>query len=50
MEWTVEALKAEVDYRQAALLADAAHTRAERRAGTSKRAWWRWSTHRREGR
>lgn len=39
MEWTPEALKAEIDYRQAALREDAA--RARRTARPVKR-WWQW--------
>ncbi|MFD7658503.1 hypothetical protein ACFV4N_31400 [Actinosynnema sp. NPDC059797] len=40
MEWTPEALKAEIDYRQAALREEAARARARREV--AKRApWWR---------
>ncbi|GAA1341483.1 hypothetical protein [Saccharothrix algeriensis] len=47
MEWTPEALKAEIDYRQAALRADAAQARAHRRQRPApKRAWWRRFGHR----
>jgi hypothetical protein len=41
MEWTPESLKAEIDYRQAALRADAAHYRVSRKSYTAKRSWWR---------
>ncbi len=41
MEWTPESLKAEIDYRQAALRADAAHHRVSRRTNPVKRPWWR---------
>ncbi|MBB5955834.1 LmbE family N-acetylglucosaminyl deacetylase [Saccharothrix tamanrassetensis] len=41
MEWTPEALKAEIDYRQAALRADAAQFRIARRSAPPKRSWWR---------
>lgn len=41
MEWTPEALKAEIDYRQAALRADAAEYRVGRLASIGKRSWWR---------
>ncbi|MEU4803201.1 hypothetical protein [Actinosynnema sp. NPDC023587] len=46
MEWTPEAIKAEVDYRQAAMRADAAHDRVARRSSAPKRSWWRRLTHR----
>ncbi|MEV0680546.1 hypothetical protein AB0I60_28925 [Actinosynnema sp. NPDC050436] len=46
MEWTPEAIKAEVDYRQAALRADAAHARVTRRAQAPKRSWWQRLRHR----
>jgi len=40
VDWTPEALKAEIDYRQAALREDAARTRAvEKRS--ARVAWWR---------
>jgi hypothetical protein len=45
MEWTPEAIKAEVDYRQAALRADAALARVGRRATAPKRSWWRRLAH-----
>jgi len=41
MEWTPESLKAEIDYRQAALREDAAHYRVGRRAVAAKRSWWK---------
>ncbi|WP_153278709.1 hypothetical protein [Saccharothrix syringae] len=41
MEWTPEALKAEIDYRQAALREEAARDRVSRRPARSKRPWWR---------
>ncbi|MEU5696056.1 hypothetical protein [Actinosynnema sp. NPDC020468] len=41
MEWTPEAIKAEVDYRQAALRADAAQARVSRQTAGPKRSWWR---------
>ena len=41
MEWTPESLKAEIDYRQAALRADAAHYRVGRQAHPARRSWWR---------
>lgn len=40
MEWTPEAIKAEVDYRQAALRADAAQARVARQSGAPRRPWW----------
>ncbi len=46
MEWTPEAIKAEVDYRQAALRADAAQARISRQANLPKRSWWRRLAHR----
>ncbi|GAA3864419.1 hypothetical protein GCM10022243_33480 [Saccharothrix violaceirubra] len=46
MEWSPEALKAEIDYRQAALRAAAAHARVERVARRSRRSWWSRITHR----
>ncbi|MEU6150217.1 hypothetical protein ABZ816_09490 [Actinosynnema sp. NPDC047251] len=46
MEWTPEAIKAEVDYRQAALRADAAHARVARQSAAPKRSWWRRLGHR----
>ncbi|MFI9009802.1 hypothetical protein ACIGNX_21470 [Actinosynnema sp. NPDC053489] len=46
MEWTPESLKAEIDYRQAALRADAADYRVGRRTHAVKRSWWRRWGHR----
>ncbi|MFD1152009.1 hypothetical protein [Saccharothrix hoggarensis] len=46
MEWTPESLKAEIDYRQAALRADAAHHRVSRRPAVPGRSWWRRLGHR----
>ncbi|KOX33220.1 hypothetical protein ADK67_06470 [Saccharothrix sp. NRRL B-16348] len=46
MEWTPESLKAEIDYRQAALRADAAHYRVGRQAHPARRSWWRRLGHR----
>ncbi|MDQ2588183.1 hypothetical protein [Saccharothrix yanglingensis] len=46
MEWTPEAVKAEIDYRQAALRADAARARASRQPRTPRRPWWRGLGHR----
>ncbi|WP_179118252.1 hypothetical protein [Saccharothrix sp. ALI-22-I] len=46
MEWTPEALKAEIDYRQAALRSDAAHYRVGRRSLPARRSWWRRLGHR----
>jgi hypothetical protein len=42
VEWTPEAIKVEVDYRQAALREEAARSRT--RARTPKRSWWRRTT------
>jgi hypothetical protein len=44
MEWTPEALKAEVEYRQCALRADA--RRARLVADGRSRPWWYRLTHR----
>ena len=41
MEWTPESLKAEIDYREAALREDAAQHRVSRRSRPVKRTWWR---------
>jgi len=41
MEWTPESLKAEIDYRQDALRADAAHYRIGRQTHPARRSWWR---------
>ncbi|QQQ74948.1 hypothetical protein IOD16_28050 [Saccharothrix sp. 6-C] len=41
MEWTPESLKAEIDYRQAALREDAALYRVGRRTHPTRRSWWR---------
>ena len=46
MEWTPESLKAEIDYRQAALRADAAHYRVRRNSRPAKRSWWQRLAHR----
>ncbi|GAB2986774.1 hypothetical protein [Saccharothrix stipae] len=46
MEWTPESLKAEIDYRQAALRADASHYRVGRQSGQATRSWWRRLAHR----
>ena len=43
MEWTPEALKAEVEYRQCALRAEARHTRLVRKTA---RGWWHRLTNR----
>ncbi|WNV89622.1 hypothetical protein [Umezawaea sp. Da 62-37] len=40
LEWTPEAIKAEIDYRQHAMLADAEHVRAVRRAAPEHESWW----------
>ncbi|MEU4448940.1 hypothetical protein AB0K14_38755 [Actinosynnema sp. NPDC050801] len=46
MEWTPESLKAEIDYRQAALRADASHYRVGRQSSRATRTWWRRLAHR----
>jgi hypothetical protein len=46
MDWTPEGLQAEIDYRQAALRADAAHYRVGRRPAPAKRSWWQRLGHR----
>jgi hypothetical protein len=46
MEWTPEALKAEIDYRQAALRADASNHRVGRQSSPAKPGWWRRLGHR----
>ena len=46
MEWTPEAIKAEVDYRQAALRAVAARALVLRQSAAPKRPWWRRLSHR----
>ncbi|NUT93606.1 MAG: hypothetical protein HOY78_16465 [Saccharothrix sp.] len=46
MEWTPEAIKAEIDYRQTALREDAAHSRLVRANSAPKRSWWRRLAHR----
>lgn len=46
MEWTPEALRAEIDYRQKALRADAQHVRVFRTGTSPKRSWWRRLGHR----
>ncbi|NUT54235.1 MAG: hypothetical protein HOV94_44140 [Saccharothrix sp.] len=46
MEWTPEALKAEIDYRQAALRAEAAQHRVGRQSGQTRPSWWRRLGHR----
>jgi hypothetical protein len=48
MEWTPEAIKAEVDYRQRALREMARHSRALRQNTAPKRSWWQRLTHRTE--
>lgn len=45
MEWTPESLKAEIDYRQAALRADAAGYRIGQSV-PAKPSWWRRLGHR----
>ncbi|HEX6343866.1 hypothetical protein [Umezawaea sp.] len=40
LEWTPEAIKAEVDYRQRSMRADAEHVRQSRRTAPRKAAWW----------
>ena len=46
MEWTPEAIKAEIDYRQTALRSEAAHSRLARLSSGPKRSWWRRLGHR----
>jgi len=46
MEWTPEAIKAEIDYRQQGMRADAQHVRAFRTGAAPKRSWWRRLGHR----
>jgi hypothetical protein len=46
MEWTPEAIKAEIEYRQGTMLADAEHVRAVRRSQGPKRSWWSRLGHR----
>ncbi|WP_158842951.1 hypothetical protein [Saccharothrix deserti] len=46
MEWTPEALKAEIDYRQAALRADATQYRVGRVSAPARPSWWRRLGHR----
>lgn len=46
MEWTPDAIKAEIDYRQTALREDAAHARLARANSAPKRSWWRRLAHR----
>jgi hypothetical protein len=48
MEWTPEAIKAEMDYRQAALREDARRVREYYRNGGKPRSWWHRMTHRHE--
>ncbi|MFD9734688.1 hypothetical protein [Umezawaea sp. NPDC059074] len=40
VEWTPEAIKAEIDYRQGAMRADAEHVREFRRTSGRKVSWW----------
>ncbi|PRY42388.1 hypothetical protein [Umezawaea tangerina] len=40
LEWTPEAIKAEIDYRQRSMLADAEHVRAARRGLPEHQSWW----------
>ncbi|MCS7478241.1 hypothetical protein ACFFQW_48820 [Umezawaea endophytica] len=40
LEWTPEAVKAEVDYRQWSMRADAEHVREVRRTTPRKESWW----------
>ncbi|MGI5502143.1 hypothetical protein [Lentzea sp. CA-135723] len=48
MEWTPEAIKAEMDYRQTALREDARRAREFYRNGGKPRSWWHRMTHRHE--
>ena len=40
LEWTPEAIKAEIDYRRGTMRADAEHVREVRRTTPRKAAWW----------
>jgi hypothetical protein len=40
LEWTPEAIKAEIDYRQGSMLADAEHVREFRRTSPRRESWW----------
>jgi hypothetical protein len=40
LEWTPEAIKAEIAYRQGSMLADAEHVREVRRTTPRKAPWW----------
>ncbi|MET1071774.1 MAG: hypothetical protein ABWY11_03915 [Umezawaea sp.] len=40
LEWTPEAIKAEIDYRQSSMMADAEHVRAVRRSTPEHESWW----------
>lgn len=43
LEWTPEAIKAEIDYRHGTMVADAEHVREVRRTTPRKPSWWaRW--------
>lgn len=46
MEWTPEAIKAEIDYRQRALREDARYVRVLRSSAPRKRTWWQRLAHR----
>jgi hypothetical protein len=46
MEWTPEAVKAEVDYRQHALREDARNDRLFHLTGARERTWWYRMSHR----
>jgi len=40
LEWTPEAIKAEIDYRRGSMLANAEHVREVRRTTPRKASWW----------
>lgn len=40
LEWTPEAIKAEIDYRHQSMLANAEHVREVRRTTPRKASWW----------
>ncbi len=40
LEWTPEAIKAEIDYRHGTIRADAEHVRVVRRTSPRKPSWW----------
>ncbi|WP_186763002.1 hypothetical protein [Lentzea tibetensis] len=48
MEWTPEAIKAEMDYRQKALREDSRRYQELLRSGYRPRSWWHRMTHRHE--